>query len=127
MLKVDAECSSDMPINICRVQGITCQNTELFMATSVRIFVISSKPRNRPQRRIGLRDVKDPTLYGQSALRTGLALLPRNTIVFVSGNNLCLVLSESQDLVRPEGFHNLKKHHVIGSQIRDLRACSIVP
>jgi hypothetical protein len=56
------------------------------------------------------------------AIRTGRALLPRN-IIF-----LLLVFISVRRWVRPEGLGKLKKIiHLIGSQIRDLQTCSIVP
>jgi hypothetical protein len=59
-----------------------------------------------------------------SALRTDRVLLPRYIFCSASGTQFC----ESQDLVRPEALGKLKKFiNLIGSQTRDLPACSIVP
>jgi hypothetical protein len=46
-----------------------------------------------------------------------------------SGTHFCWSLSKRQGLVRPEGLGKLKKKsiHLIGSQTRDLPACSMVP
>jgi hypothetical protein len=61
-----------------------------------------------------------------SILRTGRSLLPRN-IFFASGTHFCQRLSEPQGLLRPEGLGKLKKFiHLIGSQTRNLSACSLV-
>jgi hypothetical protein len=59
-----------------------------------------------------------------TAIRTGRALLRRKIIFLL----LVQRLSEPQGLMRPEGLGKLKKFILlIGSQARDLPACSIVP
>jgi hypothetical protein len=52
----------------------------------------------------------------------------KHSYVSASGTHFCKRLSEPQGLVRLEGLGKSKKFiHLIGSQTRDLPACSIVP
>jgi hypothetical protein len=87
--------------------------------------------------RIEWRDVEDPTLSRQSALRwqhccqpyAPHASTPPETLFFsASGTHLCLRPNKLQDLVRPEGLGKLKKFiQLIISRTRDHTAYSIMP
>jgi hypothetical protein len=62
-----------------------------------------------------------------SALRTGLALLPRN-IFSASDTRFCWTLSKPQGLVRLEGLRKLKEFiRLVRSRTRGLPAYSIAP
>jgi hypothetical protein len=53
---------------------------------------------------------------------------PQKYYFSASGTHFCLRLSKHQGLEQPEGLGKLEKSfHLIGSQTRDLPACSIVP
>jgi hypothetical protein len=63
-----------------------------------------------------------------SALRTGRVLLPQKIISFLQVLISVRGCANLGDRVGPEGVGKLKQFiNLIGSRIRDLLACSIVP
>jgi hypothetical protein len=57
-----------------------------------------------------------------------LLSIPLKLYLYASGTHFCQRLSEPQDPVRPKGLGKLKEFiHLIGSQTRDLSACSTEP
>jgi hypothetical protein len=93
-------------------------------------------PRNRPRRPLGLWDIEIPHRL-DSRLRHGDKVIspthrprsiPQKHYFSASVTHFCWRLSKRQGLVLLEGLSQLRKIiYLVGSQTRDLPACSILP
>jgi hypothetical protein len=93
--------------------------------------------RYRPRRPVGLWNVEDTALSGQSTqggsevvilTHRPRSALQKHCFISDSGPNFGLMLNKLQGLVRPEGLDILIKFsYIIESRTRDLPTCSIAP